>query len=387
MSSRKIWFYLKTTIQEWQKDNALRLGASLSYYTVFSLAPLLMIVIAIASLVFGSDVARERIMQQMQMLLGPQGAFAIGDMLAHQRQHPVHGIITTIIGLVTLLLGASGVVGELQETMNTIWDAPKPKGGLMVMVRQRLLSFAMILGIGFLLLVSLILSAALSGLTTFYGTAVVFEVLNFIISIGIITVLFAAMFQFLPDVRIAWRDVWIGAFATSLLFTIGKTVTGIYLAKSAVASTFGAAGSLVIILVWVYYNSQILFLGAEFTQVYARDRKQHEEREEEMAKEEEYHPEDHEEEKESPLYKVAYHAGYQHARLNATETGLERKWKVTKWIYRVVDFLGFRRSVKVAWKGYKVKRKIDELTVDDSEKKPIGENQEKSQTHSNTKHN
>lgn len=363
MTTKTVWLLTKKTIQEWQKDKALRLGASLSYYTVFSLAPLLIIVIAIASLVFGSDVARERIMEQMQSLLGQQGASAIGDILAHQRQNPTHGVIATVIGIVTLLLGASGVVGELQESLNTIWGAPIPKGGLMTMIRQRLLSFAMILGIGFLLLVSLILSAALTGLSSFYGTAAIFEVLNFIVSIGVVTVLFAAMFKFLPDAEIRWRDVWVGALVTSILFTIGKTLTGLYLSKSAVASGFGAAGSLVIILVWVYYNSQILFAGAEFTEVYSKYLREEEERKAQMGitTDEQEERVIEERERESPIYKVAYQAGYQHAKLNATEKNLDKKWKLTKLGYKIVDFIGFRRSALIAWKGYKIKKKIGKV--------------------------
>jgi membrane protein len=367
MHSKTILLLIKNTIKEWQEDKALRLGAALSYYTIFSLAPLLMIVIAIAGLVFGNDVARDRIMTELNTLLGNQSASAIGEMLQRQQQEPSKNLIATLIGLITLLIGATGVVGELQDALNTIWNVEnKGASGLKGMLRQRLLSLGMILGIAFLLLVSLVFSAALTAIASYWKAAAFFEVLNFVLSLGVITVLFAALLKFLPAVKIPWRTVWIGAFVTSLLFTIGKTLIGLYLAKSAVATSFGAGGSLVIILVWVYYNSQILFLGAEFTQVYSKYRAKQAPAEEE---EEAIGFEDMDDkniqidlDRDSPAYKIAYKAGYQSAKIASTEKDLAHKWKLAKWGAKIVDFLGFKRSAKLAWKGYKVKKKVDQLT-------------------------
>jgi membrane protein len=377
MITRTIWYLTKQTFKEWQEDKALRLGAALSYYTIFSLAPLLIIVIGIVSIFLGNDSAHTRILAQIQGLIGEQGAKAIEEILTYKERETSHGIMATLIGLFTLLLGATGVVGELQDALNTIWEAPEKKGGIKSILRQRVLSLAMILGIGFLLLVSLVVSAALTAFADFWGTAKILEVLNFIVSIGVITILFAAIFKFLPDIKIAWATVWIGAFVTAVLFTIGKTLTGLYLSKSAVASSFGAAGSLVIILVWVYYNSQILFFGAEFTQVYSKYRSKilqsKKKRDEEISEEDlvpmEANEMEHrddvnseiEDGKKSPLYKVAYKAGYQSAKVEELEEDVEHKWKLAKWAYRVVDFLGFRRSAKLGIKGYKAKKKIDEF--------------------------
>jgi membrane protein len=367
MNSKGVWLLAKHTFKEWQEDKALRLGAALSYYTIFSLAPLLIIVIGVVSIFFESDVARTRILDQLQSLIGEQGAVAVGEILKSKEDQASTGIIATIVGLFTLLLGATGVVGELQESLNTIWEAPEPEGGLKAMLRQRILSFAMILGIGFLLLVSLVLSAALTALADYWGTATILEVLNFVVSIAVITVLFAAMFKFLPNIKIPWRTVWIGALVTALLFTIGKTLTALYLSKSAVASGFGAAGSLVIILVWVYYNSQILFIGAEFTQVYSKYRAKIPRKEEDeqvgesLMEDQEMEYQDKEQNKESPLYKVAYKAGYESAKLEEIEKNVESKWRIAKWGYRIVDFIGIKRSAKLGLKGYKAKKKIDEL--------------------------
>jgi membrane protein len=376
MKPRTVLLLAKNTIKEWQEDKALRLGAALSYYTIFSLTPLLMIVIAIAGIVFGNDVARDRIMAELNGLLGNQGASAIGQMLQQQQHEPAKNLIATIIGFVTLLIGATGVVGELQDALNTIWNVEgKSSSGLIGMFRQRLLSLGMILGIGFLLLVSLVFSALLTGIASYWEAAAFFEVINFIVSLVVITALFAALFKFLPAVKIPWRTVWIGAFVTALLFTIGKTLIGLYLSKSAVASSFGAGGSLVIILVWVYYNAQILFLGAEFTQVYSKYLSKRNTVEEEFGAIEDQNIEiDMEDkniqidlDKDSPAYKIAYKAGYQSAKLTSAEKDLAHKWKLAKWGATVVDFLGFRRSAKLAWKGYKVKKKVDQITGDNKE--------------------
>jgi membrane protein len=274
MSPRPIWGVSKTAIKEWLDDNALRLSAALAYYTTFSLAPLLLIVIAVAGVVLGNDSARDAILAQVSLLIGPTGAAATEQIL-QSASKPKSGIIAALTGGVMLLLGATGVAGQLQDALNTIWEVqPKPGGGFRKLIRRRIMSFAMILGIAFLLLVSLVVSAGISAVGAYWSerTEIIVMGLHLIVSTAIITVLFALMFKFLPDVKLKWRDVWVGAFVTAVLFSIGKTLTGLYLAKSSVASSYGAAGSLVIILIWVYYSSASFLLGAEFTQVYTRYR-------------------------------------------------------------------------------------------------------------------
>ena len=265
---------IKESFKEWKEDGALDLGASLAYYTIFSLAPMLLIVTGIAGMVWGREAVQGQLVGQMQGLVGQQGAQAIQTMIANAGKHG-SGVLATIIGTVTILFGATGVFVQLQNALNRIWDVePKPGGGVWGFVRNRLLSFGMILGIGFLLLVSLVVSAAMASIDQWADTLggvghVLARILSFAVSFGVITFLFAMIYKFLPDVKIQWRDVWIGAVVTALLFTVGKFLIGLYLAKSTVASTYGAAGSLVILLLWTYYSAQIVFLGAEFTQVYA----------------------------------------------------------------------------------------------------------------------
>lgn len=274
MNFKTIWQLLKETFKEWSEDKASRLSAALAYYTIFSLAPLLIIVIAIAGSVFGEEAARGQIVGQIQGLVGTSGAEVIETAIENANQ-PATGTIASIISIIALLFGASGVFAELQDALNTIWEVtPKPGMGVKGFVRNRFLSFAMILGIGFLLLVSLVISAALAALNSYFshlvpGVDFLWSIANFLISFGVITLLFAMIYRFLPDVEITWNDVWIGAAITSLLFVIGKSILGIYLGNSSFGSAYGAAGSLVIILAWVYYAAQILFFGAEFTQVYA----------------------------------------------------------------------------------------------------------------------
>jgi membrane protein len=259
----------------WNEDKAPRLAAGLAFYTMFTLSPLLIIVIAIAGLAFGQEAARGQIVGQIQGLVGTESAHAIEDFLK-QVSTPQSGIIATAIGLTTLLLGVWWVFGELQDALNTIWEvAPKPGRKLSHVLKARLISFTMMLGVGFLLLVSLVLSAALSALGTYllglfpdFETAL--QLVNVLVSFGIVTLLFAMIYKIVPDVVITWGDVWIGAAATALLYTIGKYLIGVYLGTSSTASAYGAAGSLVVILIWVYYSAQILFLGAEFTKVYAQ---------------------------------------------------------------------------------------------------------------------
>jgi membrane protein len=265
---------IKESFKEWRKDGALDLGAALAYYTIFSLAPLLLIVIGVAGLVWGREAVQGQLVAQLQGLVGPQGGQAIQTIVANAGKHG-SGVLATIIGVVTILFGATGVFVQLQNALNRVWSVEaKPGAGIWSFIRTRLISFGMVLGIGFLLLVSLILSAAVAAVNTWAtglmpALEVLTQVLTFLVSFAITTVLFAMIYKFLPDVEIAWRDVWIGAVATALLFTVGKLLIGFYLAKSSVASTYGAAGSLVILLLWIYYSSQILFLGAEFTEVYA----------------------------------------------------------------------------------------------------------------------
>ena len=268
------WQVLKTAGSEWVEDKAAQLGAALAFYSILSLAPLLIISLAIAALFFG-DKAEGEMMGQLTGLVGEQGAGAISQMLRHA-QHPGAGITAAVFGVITLMFGASGVFAQLQSAMNEIWNVPpKQSSGLWDMVRGRFVSFAMVLGTGFLLLVSLILSAIISGIGSFIGDhwpalQPLSQLANVGVSFIVVTLLFAMIFKLLPDADIAWRDVWVGALITAVLFTVGKFFIGLYLGKAAVGSAYGAAGSLVVLLIWIYYSAQILFFGAELTQVYAR---------------------------------------------------------------------------------------------------------------------
>jgi membrane protein len=269
---------LKKTYQEWKEDGASRLSAALAYYTIFSLAPLLVIVITVVGLIAQADVARAQILSQVRGLMGPQGADFVATLISNRGQ-PAQGIVALVIGIVTLVLGALGVFNELHTSLNTVWEVKveQPQGFLQSIKKlliDRFLSFAMILVIGFLLLVSLVITAGLSAAQQTIGSAFPFsellwQIVNLAVSLVVITVLFALIFKFLPDAEIDWHDVWVGAFFTALLFSLGKAAIGIYLGNSSVASIFGAAGSLVLLLLWIYYSAQILFFGAEFTQVYA----------------------------------------------------------------------------------------------------------------------
>jgi membrane protein len=274
MKIKTIISLLKETFGEWNKDGASTLAASLAYYTIFSIAPLVIIAIAIAGSIFGEEAARGQIVTQIQSLVGKDGAEVIETAIKNSRQ-PEANSIASLISIVILLFGASGVFAQLQDALNTIWNVKvKPQKGVLTFLRKRLLSFSAVLGIGFLLLVSLVVSASLSAFTGYLGgflqnMSILGTVLNFTISFGVITLLFAFMFKYLPDVKITWNDVIIGAVITALLFNIGKFLLGLYLGTGSFSSTYGAAGSLVILLIWVYYSAQILFFGAEFTQVYA----------------------------------------------------------------------------------------------------------------------
>lgn len=268
-----MWMLLKDSAEAWLADKVPRLAAALSFYMIFSLAPLLIIVIAIAGLVFGQDEVRTQVAGQIQGLVGESGAQIVSRLL-DSIDKPAANMVAAGIGLLTLLLGASGAFGELQESLNTIWKvAPKSSAGFAAILRSRFTSFLMILGLGFLLLVSLVISTAVAALGDWIATAIssspfIPQALNLGLSFVVITALFAMMFKILPDAHVKWGDVWLGAAVTSLLFTVGKYLIGLYLARSSVASPYGAAGSLILILLWVYYSAQILYFGAEFTHTY-----------------------------------------------------------------------------------------------------------------------
>lgn len=275
MQQKSAWQFLKDVVYQWIEDSPFQLSAAVSYYTLFSLAPLLIICISVAGLFFGREAAQNQVVDTIGRTVGQESAQAIQAMIQNASDKPKTGMISTVVGAIALLFGAGGVVGQLQTSLNTIWGvAPKRGLGVWGFVRQRFVSFAMVLAVGFLLLVSLVVSALLAGITellnsVFNGGAFIAHALDVVVSFAFITLLFAMIFKFLPDARIQWRDVWIGAALTSLLFTIGKFLIGLYLGTSGVTSAYGAAGSLITVLLWVYYSSLIFFFGAEFTQVYA----------------------------------------------------------------------------------------------------------------------
>lgn len=275
MTPRHALELLKQTAQHWSADRCPSMGAALSYYTVFSVAPLLLIVISVAGLFLGQDAARGAIVGQVSGLVGERGAEVIQTALQSVSE-PKEGLVGTLVGVVLLLVGATTVFAELQEDLHRVWKAEDPAKarGLWGFLSARLLSIGMIMAIGFLLLVSLVASAAISALadwsTGFFGDwALLAQVVNFAVSFAIVTTLFALIYRFLPQVPIEWDDVWIGAAVTALLFTVGKWAIGLYIGKSAVTSGFGAAGSLAVLLVWVYYSAQVFLFGAEFTFVYS----------------------------------------------------------------------------------------------------------------------
>lgn len=269
-----MWALITQTIQEWREDKVPQLGAALAFYTALSIAPLLVIALGVSGFFFGKEAASGEIRAQFESMVGDQGAKALEDIIA-SADKPTAGILATTLSIITLLFGASGVFGELQQSLNTIWEVePKRDRGFFGMIRDRFLSFAMVMGVAFLLMVSLLISAALASVATILNWLPdwlhwLSEAIHQGASLVVISLLFAMMFKYLPDVRIAWRDVWLGAVMTAVLFTIGKFAIGLYLGHSSMASSYGAAGSFVVLLVWVYYSAQILFLGAEFTQVYA----------------------------------------------------------------------------------------------------------------------
>ncbi|HEX5041324.1 MAG TPA: YihY/virulence factor BrkB family protein [Candidatus Polarisedimenticolaceae bacterium] len=270
------WQLLKNTAIEWWNDNTFRLAASLAFYTIFSLAPVLLIAVGIASLFLARENAVQQIVEQVRQLTGPEGAEVVRQVL-DSASGIGKGAWAITIGSVTLFLGASAVFAELQAALNQVWDVkPEPRRGLILnLVLDRLRSFSIALAVGFLLLVSLVMSAALSGLQdymTAWMPAVpwLWKGANLALSFLLITLLLGAIYKYLPDAVIEWRDVWVGAAATSVLFTGGKYLIGLYLGQTATGSAFGAAGSFAVLLLWIYYSALISFFGAEFTQVYAR---------------------------------------------------------------------------------------------------------------------
>jgi membrane protein len=258
----------------WLADNAPRFGAALAFYTLFSLAPVLIVAVSVAGFAFGEKAAQGEIVRQFQGLMGKQGATAIETIL-QSTNRPTLGVFATTLGLLAVLVGASGAFNELQDVLNTIWKVDsRTKSFWAVTVRQRFFSLGLVVATGFLLLTSLVVTAALSAAEGFVSnllpvSGVLLESINFVLSFGMIAILFALIFKFIPDTKIAWRDVRMGAAVTSLLFTVGKIVIGFYLGHSALTSAYGAAASLVIFLIWIYYSAQILLFGAELTHVYA----------------------------------------------------------------------------------------------------------------------
>lgn len=277
MNVKKAWAVVKQTGSDWLDDRAMTMAASLAFYSVLSLAPMLVIAVAVAGFAFGEQAARGQIVTELEGLIGHEGGAAVEAVLASAHR-PSAGIIGTVVGVVVLLFGASGVFGELQESLNVVWKvARKPGRGVVGLVTDRFFSFAMVLGVGFLALVSLVVTTLLGAMGTFFshtlpGGEGLWQVLNTVISLVVTTGLFAMIFKFIPDAKVRWRDVWWGALVTAVLFTVGKLLIGLYLGKASVGSAYGAAGSLVVLVVWVYYSSQILLFGAELTQVISRSR-------------------------------------------------------------------------------------------------------------------
>ena len=278
MKLADIWPVIKQTAAEFFHDKVPRLGAALAFYTALSLSPMLLVVVAIAGAVYGDVAARGELAHQMQDTVGPEGAKAIETMLANTKSQG-KSTLMTIIGVVTLLIGATGVFAQLQDALDTIWKVTPEKsgGGIWSAIRDRLLSFSIVLGLAFLLVVSLVISAAVTAINTWMADRVpmpgwLLQALNQLLTLALLTILFATIFKVLPHAHPAWSDVWVGALLTAGLFTLGKYLIGLYLAQAAPGSAYGAAGSFVVLLIWIYYSSQILLFGAEFTQVYAKTR-------------------------------------------------------------------------------------------------------------------
>ena len=271
ISPNELWSLVKQSINAWLEDRAPSMGAALAYYTAFSIAPLLIIAIAVAGLVFGRDAAQAAVVGQLQGLLGEAGGNAIAEMLK-STANLGSSILAIVVGVGALILTATTAFVELQDDLDRIWKAkPRVGSGLVNLIRSRLLSFGMVLAIGFLLTVSLVLNAAVAALgDSMLGEAeLLLQAITFLGSFAVITALFATIYKVLPNVEIAWEDVWIGAAITALLFEIGKLLIGLYIGKSSVASSFGTAGPFVVLMLWIYYSTQIFLLGAEFTNAHA----------------------------------------------------------------------------------------------------------------------
>lgn len=271
-SSVRLFPLLKETVQEWIKDRAANKSAALAFYTIFSLAPLIIIAIAVAGAIFGEENARQELTRQVSQLIGNDGARIINRVLTHTQQ--ARGGLAATIGFLVMLFGASAVFAQLQNSLNSIWDIERPPQHTFIkFIRIRFLSFIMVLVIGFLLLTSLIISAIISAMHYYFkdwwqGMDLVWQIINIGVSFALMTLLFAMVFKILPDVVIRWSDVWLGAALSAFLFTVGKFLIGLYLGHSTAISAYGAAGSLVIFLIWIYFSAQVLFLGAEFTKVF-----------------------------------------------------------------------------------------------------------------------
>ncbi|MFL5401629.1 MAG: YihY/virulence factor BrkB family protein [Gemmatimonadales bacterium] len=276
ITGRDIGSVFRAALAGWWNDNVPRMGAALAYYTLFSLAPILVVAIAVAGLAFGPDAVRGEIVSQIQGLVGHEGAIAVQAMLEGAAK-PSASIPATIIGVITFFLGATGAFLELQTDLDTIWRV-KPKEStsfLKALLKQRLISFGLVLGLAFLLLTSLVVSAGLAALHTYMGNAfpgeaLLWEAVNVVVSLTVVSALFAMIYKVLPDVKLAWSDVLVGGLVTAGFFTIGKLLIGLYIGTSAFSSTYGAAGSVIVVLVWVYYSAQIILLGAEFTREYVK---------------------------------------------------------------------------------------------------------------------
>jgi membrane protein len=267
-----MWEIARDTVSEWINHNASSLGAALSFYTLFSLAPILVIAMAVAGALFGPHVAETHVLEQMRALLGDGGAAALQSLLSNAHQSGLKGVAAAL-GIVTLLIGATSVFGELQNTLDFLWKSPhKDSIAWWRILRSRILSVGLILGVGFLLMVSLIVSAGLAALGAWLGSfmqwRVILPAMDLVLSLGLTTVLFAMIYKYVPREDIAWGDVWIGGLVTACLFSVGKLVIGLYLGRSSLNSAYGAAGSIMVLLLWIYYSAQIFLLGAEFTHVF-----------------------------------------------------------------------------------------------------------------------
>jgi membrane protein len=280
MNKLKTFFgLLKQTFTEWNEDHAPRLAAALAYYTAFSIAPLLVVVIGIVGIIVSQDTVQNQILTEVQRSMGSDAAKMVGELITNASK-PAEGLIATILGIVTLLLGAGGAFGQLQDALNTIWDVDpsstgKQNSGVVMQIQNKFLSLGMVLVVGFLLLVSLVLSTVLAAIGTYVtsllpGVEFLLSVVNLVVSFVVITAMFALLLKFLPKIKLTWRDVIIGAALTAFLFSVGRLLLGWYLGRSSTTSAYGAAGSFVVILIWIYYSAQIFLFGAEFTQVYAR---------------------------------------------------------------------------------------------------------------------